>query len=223
MGARVASFKAPTPEELQETAKSPDGFLKRIERESPKPGEIVIFNRSQLEDVLVLWVNGAMTPEVRAYRMQAINDFELKLTGQGVTILKFYLHISKKEQLTRLVDRLKEPDKRWKVSLSDWKARNQWDDYRSAYESALVGTSTRHAPWMLVPADAKWFRDLWIAGVVKKVMEAKLGQWQGDVVFRGKVSMEFFKVDVAGRESLLDEVDQDVLDDALGREKKKQK
>ncbi|MCA8959254.1 MAG: polyphosphate kinase 2 family protein [Planctomycetes bacterium] len=159
-GVRVASFKVPTPRELSHD------YLWRVHQHTPERGEIVIFNRSHYGDVLVVRVLGLVPPEVSERRFDHINDFERMLTDEGVSILKFFLHISKKEQKARLQARLDEPKKRWKFSKSDLETRKLWDEYQRAYEEVLERTSTPWAPWMIVPADRKWVRNLLISRVL---------------------------------------------------------
>ena len=159
-GVRVAGFKVPTPEEMAHD------YLWRIHKRTPARGEIVIFNRSHYEDVLVVRVHNLVPEEVWSQRYDQINAFERLLVEEGTTILKFYLHINKKEQKERLQARLDEPDKRWKFSLGDLKERALWPEYQKAYEAVLNKTSTEWAPWYIVPANKKWYRNLVIASVL---------------------------------------------------------
>lgn len=163
-GVRVAAFKVPTPEELDHD------YLWRIHQQTPGKGEMVIFNRSQYEDVLVVRVHNLTPPEVWGARYEQINQFEHQLAQEGTTILKFYLHISPDEQKQRLLDRLNDPAKNWKFSPSDLKERELWNQYMQAYEDVLSKTSTDWAPWYLVPANKKWYRDLVIASVLNKTL-----------------------------------------------------
>lgn len=164
-GVRVASFKVPTPIELDHD------YLWRIHQQAPAKGEIAIFNRSHYEDVLVVRVHKLAPEKVWQKRYGQINDFERLLTDSGTIILKFFLHISKEEQKERLLDRLKEPDKRWKFNPGDLKERDLWNDYQHAYEDALAMTSSEWAPWYVVPADHKWFRNLVIASTIVQTLE----------------------------------------------------
>jgi PPK2 family polyphosphate:nucleotide phosphotransferase len=164
-GVKVASFKVPTPEELAHD------YLWRIHKHTPGRGEIVIFNRSHYEDVLVVRVHNLVPPEVWGRRYAHINAFERMLADEGTTILKFYLHISKDEQKERLQARLDEPDKRWKFNAGDLKERALWDDYTRAYEAVLSATSTEWAPWYIVPANRKWYRNLVISDVLVETLE----------------------------------------------------
>lgn len=164
-GVRVASFKAPTLEELDHD------FLWRIHKQVPGKGEIVIFNRSHYEDVLVVRVHNYVQPEVWKKRFDQINEFERSLAENGATILKFYLHIDMDEQKERLQARLDDPAKRWKFRLGDLQERKLWPDYMQAYEDVLSKTSTDYAPWYIVPANRKWFRDLVISSALVDTLE----------------------------------------------------
>jgi PPK2 family polyphosphate:nucleotide phosphotransferase len=165
LGVRVAAFKAPTEEELDHD------FLWRVHARVPARGEMVIFNRSHYEDVLVARVQKLVPPEVWRQRYKQINDFERLLAGTGTTVLKFFLHISKDEQKERLQARLDDPRKQWKFRKGDLVDRALWDEYMAAYEEALSRTSQKHAPWYIVPADKKWYRNLVVATVLVKALE----------------------------------------------------
>jgi PPK2 family polyphosphate:nucleotide phosphotransferase len=165
-GARVHGFKAPTKEEAQHD------FLWRIERQAPNKGEVVIFNRSQYEDVLVVRVHKLVPEEVWKGRYELINDFEKNLYEKGTHILKFFLHISPEEQLLRFRQRLDDPARHWKISESDYAERELWDDYIAAYEDAISKTSTKHAPWFIIPANNKWFRNLAVAKIVVETLQS---------------------------------------------------
>jgi PPK2 family polyphosphate:nucleotide phosphotransferase len=164
-GARVASFKEPTPEEMSHD------FLWRIHRQVPRAGEIGIFNRSHYEDVLVARVDHLVAPDVWRDRYGHINDFERLLVHGGTTILKFFLHISYKEQGKRLQDRMDRPDKRWKLNRTDFTERGHWDSYVTAYAEALTVTSTQQAPWYVIPSDHKWFRNWAVSKVLVETLE----------------------------------------------------
>ncbi len=164
-GCRVTAFKAPTHEELAHD------FLWRIHRAVPGKGEIGIFNRSHYEDVLVVRVHDLVPRDVWSKRYDQINTFEEYLTANGVHIVKFFLHISRKEQLKRLRARLEDPDRLWKFSESDLPERKRWDDYMAAYEDAMTRCSTKHSPWYIIPADHKWFRNLAVARILVETME----------------------------------------------------
>ena len=164
-GVQVTGFKVPTPEELAHD------FLWRIHQHTPARGTISIFNRSHYEDVLVVRVENFVPPEVWQARYDHINNFERLLVDSGVTILKFYLHISKDEQKERFEDRLNEPDKNWKFSRGDLKVRAKWNQYMAAYEDALTRCNTEYAPWHIVPANRKWYRNLVISNTIIEALE----------------------------------------------------
>jgi PPK2 family polyphosphate:nucleotide phosphotransferase len=165
-GARVASFKEPTAEELAHD------FLWRIHRQVPRAGEIGIFNRSHYEDVLVARVDKLVEPAVWRARYGQINDFERLLAHRGTRIIKFFLHISYEEQGRRLQDRLDRPEKRWKLTRTDFTERRHWDDYTTAYKEVLEKTSTDTAPWYVIPANHKWFRNWAVSNVLVDALEA---------------------------------------------------
>jgi PPK2 family polyphosphate:nucleotide phosphotransferase len=164
-GVRVAGFKVPTPEELSHD------YRWRVHKMVPGSGEMVIFNGSHYEDVLVVRVHELVPREAWKNRYRQINEFERILAENGTTILKFFLHIDKDEQKARLQARLDEPDKRWKFSLGDLNERKLWPKYMKAYEDALSKTSTDYAPWYIVPANRKWYRDLVISSVLVETLE----------------------------------------------------
>jgi len=164
-GLRVANFKVPTSEELAHD------FLWRIHKEAPEKGYIGIFNRSHYEDVLVVRVNKLVPESVWKARYEQINHFEHILAASGTRILKFYLHISKDEQKERLQARLEDPAKHWKFNVGDLKVREQWDDYMSAYEDALSNCNMPYAPWYIVPANKKWYRNLVITRTIVETLE----------------------------------------------------
>jgi len=164
-GCRVVSFKQPSAEDLAHD------FLWRIERQTPRRGEIVIFNRSHYEDVLIVRVHDLVPKKVWSKRYEQINDFERRLIAGGTHILKFFLNISKDEQLQRFKQRLDDPDRQWKISEADYSEREYWAEYEQAYEAALGKCSTDDAPWYVIPSDHKWFRDLAIAQIIVETME----------------------------------------------------
>ena len=164
-GVRVASFKVPSAIEMDHD------YLWRIHQQTPGKGEMVIFNRSHYEDVLVVRVHKLVPEKVWKRRYQQINNFEKLLAEEGTTILKFYLHISAEEQKERLRARLEDPTKHWKFHPNDLKERQLWKEYLRAYEDALEKTSTRYAPWYIVPANKKWYRDLVIASVILETLK----------------------------------------------------
>jgi PPK2 family polyphosphate:nucleotide phosphotransferase len=166
LGVKVASFKVPTPEELGHD------FLWRVHRQTPAKGEITIFNRSHYEDVLVVRVHKLVSPDVWRGRYARISDFERILAEEGTTILKFFLHISKDEQKKRLQARLDERDKRWKFNVGDLKERKLWPAYMRAYEDAIGKTSTQWAPWYIVPANHKWYRNLVVATIMVETLKS---------------------------------------------------
>jgi len=165
-GASVAGFKQPTPAELAHD------FLWRVHRRVPAKGEIAIFNRSHYEDVLVTRVHGLIDRATWEARYGEIREFEALLAANGTTILKFFLHISKEEQLARFAERLEDPARNWKISEADYAERAHWDAYMAAFEEALARTSVAHAPWYVVPANHKWFRNLAVSAIVAATMEA---------------------------------------------------
>ena len=165
-GCRVTCFKKPTAEEAGHD------FLWRIHPATPARGEIAIFNRSHYEDVLVARVHHLVPEEVWSKRYAHIHHFEQLLHDSGVHILKFFLHISKAEQLARFKERLDDPAKQWKISDADYEERRYWDEYQAAFEDALSECSTTHAPWFVIPADHKWFRDLAVSQIIVETLES---------------------------------------------------
>jgi PPK2 family polyphosphate:nucleotide phosphotransferase len=166
LGVKVASFKVPTLEELDHD------YLWRIHRHTPARGEIVIFNRSHYEDVLIVRVHKLAPEKVWRKRFAQINDFERLLAEEGTTLLKFFLHIDADEQKKRLQSRLTDPGKRWKFNPGDLKERELWPDYMQAYEDAIGKTSTEWAPWYVVPANRKWYRNLVVASVIVQTLKS---------------------------------------------------
>jgi len=164
-GCRVAHFRQPSPEEAAHD------FLWRAHLAAPARGEVVIFNRSHYEDVLVVRVHDLVPRKVWSKRYDRINEFERTLIDGGTHILKFYLHISKDEQLERFKARLDDPTKQWKISDADYQEREFWDEYTLAYEKVLSRCSTRRAPWFVIPANHKWFRDLAVGRIVVEHLE----------------------------------------------------
>ncbi len=176
-GVQVSSFKAPSAEELNE------GFLWRTAKAVPARGRIGIFNRSYYEEVLVVRVHRELlekqklpedliTKNIWEERFDDINAFERYLTRNGIAVVKFFLHVSRKEQKRRFLERLTNPEKNWKFSLSDIAERQYWDDYQDAYEDMIRHTASRHAPWYVVPADNKWFTRLVVAEAVVNALDA---------------------------------------------------
>jgi PPK2 family polyphosphate:nucleotide phosphotransferase len=164
-GVKVAGFKTPTPIELDHD------YLWRVHSQVPGKGEIVIFNRSHYEDVLVVRVHNLVPEEVWKRRYDHIKAFEQMMADEGVTILKFFLHISPDEQKERFLDRLAEQSKRWKFNPNDLEERKLWPAYTEAYEDALSRTSEKHAPWYVVPSDKKWYRNLVISSILVNTLK----------------------------------------------------
>ena len=164
-GTSVYGFKTPSAEE------SAHDFLWRIHQAAPHRGQVAIFNRSHYEDVLVSRVHDLVPKKVWSKRFELINDFEKNLVENGTHILKFYLHISEDEQLRRFKQRIDDPARHWKISESDYTEREYWDDYRKAFEDALGMCSTKHAPWFIIPANHKWFRNLAVSQIVVETLE----------------------------------------------------
>jgi PPK2 family polyphosphate:nucleotide phosphotransferase len=165
-GVRVAHFREPSQEEKDH------GFLWRAYKEVPGNGEIVIFNRSHYEGVLVERVHNIVPKDVWEKRYDEINEFEGLLAEEGTTIIKFYLHIDSQEQKKRIQERLDDPSKEWKFSADDLVERKNWDDYMRAYEALLNKTSLDKSPWYIVPSNHKWFRDLLVATVLVETLES---------------------------------------------------
>ena len=170
-GCTVASFKVPTEEELSHD------FLWRVHARTPPAGHIQIFNRSHYEDVLVARVHKLVPKQVWRSRYERINAFERLLADASTIILKFYLHISKDEQEQRLLKREEDSTKSWKLSIGDWQEREFWDDYTAAYEDALNRCHTKDAPWYIVPADKKWFRNLAVAETLRDTLMPYREEW----------------------------------------------
>ena len=164
LGIHVSSFKAPTAAELAHD------YLWRVHEHVPGKGEMVVFNRSHYEDVLITRVEGWIDDSAAKTRFRQINNFEAMLVEEGTIILKFVLHISKDEQKERLQDRLDDEAKTWKFNPGDLKARAKWDDYQRVYQEAINATSSPHAPWYIVPADRNWVRDLYVCSVLVEVL-----------------------------------------------------
>ena len=164
-GTFVFGFKQPSKEEAAHD------FLWRAQARTPGRGEVVVFNRSHYEDVLVVRVHKLVPHSVWSKRYELINDFETMLSRNGTTILKFYLHISPEEQLRRFKQRLDDPSRHWKISESDYSERELWPQYVDAYEDAMKLTSTRHAPWYIIPSNHKWFRNLAVSQIIADTMD----------------------------------------------------
>ena len=164
-GCKVVSFKTPSSEELGYD------FLWRVHQKAPSKGQIGIFNRSHYEDVLITRVHGWVSDKVVRQRFKQIKAFEELLYENGTTVLKFFLHISKEEQKERLEERIRDPEKRWKFNEGDLEERKLWKNYMDAFEDMMAATSTAHAPWYIVPANRKWYRNLVVADQVAEALE----------------------------------------------------
>jgi PPK2 family polyphosphate:nucleotide phosphotransferase len=171
-GCRVESFKVPTEQELAHD------FLWRAHNVTPPRGMMTIFNRSHYEDVLVVRVHGLVPESAWGLRYGHINDFERMLTDNGTIILKFYLHLSREEQRRRLEAREQDAGKAWKLSAGDWREREFWGDYMRAYDDAITRSATGHAPWHIVPADKKPFRNLAVAEALVDALSPYRGEWE---------------------------------------------
>lgn len=183
-GVRVVGFKAPTAPELAHD------YLWRVHAQVPAKGELVVFNRSHYEDVLITRVHKWIDDKTAKRRFREINEFEAMLAAEGTIILKFFLHISKDEQKQRLQDRLDDPAKTWKFNVGDLAERKLWDDYQRVYEDAMRATSTPHAPWYVVPADRKWVRDVYVASVLANTLESLGMQYPAPAAGLDKVVIE---------------------------------
>jgi PPK2 family polyphosphate:nucleotide phosphotransferase len=192
-GTSVFGFKQPSRSELAHD------FLWRAHLPAPSRGQVVIYNRSHYEDVLVVRVHKLVPHSVWSKRYDLINDFERMLAQNGTRILKFYLHISPEEQLERFKQRLDDPSRHWKISESDYSERELWPKYIEAYEDALARTSTKRAPWYVIPANHKWFRNLAISQIVADTMDEmglKLPPTHVDI---GEISREYHAAEMAQR------------------------
>lgn len=186
-GCYVVSFKVPTAEELAHD------FLWRVHKVTPAKGVMGVFNRSHYEDVLIARVHNLVPEKVWSERYAEINHFEHVLAGSSVIILKFFLYISKDEQERRLLAREQDLDKAWKISAADWVERKYWDDYQQAYEDALSKCSTDEAPWYIVPANHKWYRNLAVAHTIVHEMRKYRDEWKADLEERGQKQLELLK------------------------------
>jgi PPK2 family polyphosphate:nucleotide phosphotransferase len=166
VGTRIVSFKKPSPEEMEHD------YLWRVHREVPGQGEVVVFNRSHYEDVLIVRVHSLVAKGTWERRYDQINAFEQMLHDEGTTILKFFLHISKKEQRARLEARVKDQSKQWKFQQGDLDERKLWKEYQGAYEDALSRTATELAPWYVVPANQKWYRNYVVGSAITDALES---------------------------------------------------
>lgn len=192
-GVRVESFKVPT-----DLERSHD-FLWRVHAKVPAHGEIVLFNRSHYEDVLVTRVHELFPLSVIEPRYGAINDFERLLHADRTILFKFFLHISKDEQKRRLLEREAEPEKAWKLAVGDWKEREHWDAHTRAYELALARCSTPHAPWHIVPANAKWYRNHVVLKTIVEGLRPLKAGWLRSLQVLGKKRTEELRAYRAGQ------------------------
>ena len=183
-GVIVTSFGVPTPEERAHD------FLWRVHRHAPRLGEFSIFNRSHYEDVLVVRVHDLAPKSVWKERYGHIRDFEELLAEHGTIILKYFLHITKKEQEERLLEREESPETAWKLNPNDWKERDHWDEYTDAYEDAISKTAAKHAPWTVVPANAKWYRNLVIAESIVEALRKRRKDWESTLEKMGREGRE---------------------------------
>jgi len=189
-GTRIAPFKVPTPIELAHD------YLWRVHAQTPGKGESVVFNRSHFEDVLVVRVHNLVPEGVWAKRYEQINQFEKLLTDSNTLIMKFFLHISKDEQEQRLREREQDVEKAWKLSVNDWKERDLWDSYAKAYEEALSKCSPENAPWHIVPANKKWFRDLAVTEAIVNALRPMKSQWMQhltEIGTKAKAELEAYR------------------------------
>jgi len=170
-GVSVTSFGVPTTEERHHD------FLWRVHRHAPRLGEFSIFNRSHYEDVLVVRVHDLAPKTLWKARFDHIVDFEKLLAEHGTIVLKYFLHITKKEQKQRLLEREQDPEAAWKLNPNDWKERDHWDEYTEAYEDAISKTAAQNAPWIIVPANAKWYRNLVVAESIVEALREYKNDW----------------------------------------------
>jgi PPK2 family polyphosphate:nucleotide phosphotransferase len=179
-GCRVTAFKSPSPLELTHD------FLWRVHNAAPEKGMLGIFNRSHYEDVLIVRIHNLVPEDIWRHRFAQINHFEHLLARSNTIVLKFFLHISKEEQAERLREREENADKRWKLNPSDYTERGRWDEYMAAYEDVLSRCATPDAPWWIVPADRKWFRNLAFAYTLVEALRPYREQWQQALRTRGE-------------------------------------
>lgn len=179
-GVSVTSFGVPTAEEREHD------FLWRVHRHAPRLGEFSIFNRSHYEDVLVVRVHDLVPEKLWKERFGHIADFEELLAEHGTIILKYFLHITKNEQEQRLLEREQAAETAWKLNPNDWKERDYWNEYTEAYEDAISRTAARHAPWIIVPANAKWYRNLVIAESIVGALRDRKKNWENRLKEMGK-------------------------------------
>ena len=189
-GVSVVSFGVPTAEERHHD------FLWRVHRHAPRLGEFSIYNRSHYEDVLVVRVHELVPKKLWKARYEHITDFEQLLAEHGTIVLKYFLHITKKEQKERLLEREEDPEAAWKLNPNDWKERECWDEYTDAYEDAISKTAAPHAPWVIVPANAKWYRNLVVAESIVDALRNFRKDWRRklEAIGReGKAELEAYR------------------------------
>jgi PPK2 family polyphosphate:nucleotide phosphotransferase len=179
-GVNVASFGVPSAEEREHD------FLWRVHRHAPRLGEFSIFNRSHYEDVLVVRVHELVPKKRWKARYQHIADFEALLAEHDTIVLKYFLHITKKEQKKRLLEREERPETAWKLNVNDWRERERWDEYTQAYQEAIARTAAKHAPWTVVPANAKWYRNLVVAESIAAALRPYRDEWLAKLKDIGK-------------------------------------
>jgi len=195
-GVNVVSFGVPTAEEREHD------FLWRVHRHAPRLGEFSIFNRSHYEDVLVVRVHDLAPKKLWKERYGHIADFEELLAEHGTIVLKYFLHIGKAEQKKRLLEREADPKTAWKLNPNDWKERDYWDDYTRAYEDAISKTAAPHAPWIVVPANAKWYRNLVVAESIVEALRAHRKPWERKLMemgTAGKAGLAEYRAQVAAK------------------------
>ena len=191
-GVNVVSYGVPTEEERQHD------FLWRVHRHAPRKGEFAIFNRSHYEDVLVVRVHDLVPRALWKQRYGHIADFEELLAEHGTIVLKYFLHITKEEQEERLLEREAQPETAWKLNPNDWKERDYWDEYTEAYEDAISKTAAKHAPWTVVPANSKWYRNLVIAESIVEALRAHRKDWKrrlDEMGKAGKAELERYRAE----------------------------
>jgi len=184
LGTRVVAFKVPT------TLEKSHDFLWRIHQQVPERGIVTVFNRSHYEDVLVARVHELVPKSIWSLRYEHINDFEQALAESNTLILKFFLHISKEEQEERLLAREREVEKAWKLSASDWVERRSWDKYMTAYEDAIQRCNANNAPWIIVPANRKWFRNVVVSEAIVDLLRPYREVWLQALADRGRAELE---------------------------------
>jgi PPK2 family polyphosphate:nucleotide phosphotransferase len=217
-GTTVTGFKAPTALELEHD------FLWRVHPHVPGKGSVAIFNRSHYEDVLVVRVHKLAPKEEWSQRYELINDFERLLRTQNNThIIKFFLHISKEEQLERFKQRLDDPARNWKISDSDYKERLLWDDYTTAFEEVFAKTSTDHAPWYVIPSNHKWFRNLAVSQIVAATMEDLGMKMPTPTVDLSLIRQQYHQADASAHSSNHDSSSHDEDRESAGKKNQKKK